>query len=149
MKSSTSTRKTQILKANYPSKGGVIIAEDTDTALPKADKNKDNQNKPQKYREPNKSFKQYMKKDQKLPNKNIHTINSSRKPLPNNSNYSRNNHPIIPNIEEDHHTKKIHKISHKTDIVDQIVKIVNIEITIQDKIQSNLNFRLMPVPIQN
>ena len=30
-----------------------------------------------------------MKKDQSLPNKNIHSNNSSGRPLPNNSNYSR------------------------------------------------------------
>ena len=30
-----------------------------------------------------------MKKDQNLPNKNIHSKNNSGKPLPNNSNYSR------------------------------------------------------------
>ena len=40
-------------------------------------KQQDNQNKPQKYKESNKSFYQYMKKDQKLPNKNIHSCNSS------------------------------------------------------------------------
>ena len=34
-----------------------------------------------------------MKKDQNLPNKNIHSNNSSRKPLPNNSNYSRQEPP--------------------------------------------------------
>ena len=34
-----------------------------------------------------------MKKDQNLPNKNIHFNNSSGKPLPNNSNYSRNQSP--------------------------------------------------------
>ena len=34
-----------------------------------------------------------MKKDQNLPNKNIHSNNSSGKPLPNNSNYSRNQSP--------------------------------------------------------
>ena len=59
-----------------------------------------------------------------------------------------NNHPIIRMIEEDHHTKEIHKNSRKTDLVDHIVEIVNIEITTQDQIQTNLNFRLMPVPIQ-
>ena len=53
-------------------------------------KQQDNQNKPQKYKEPNKSFYQYMKKDQNLPNKNVHSNNSSGKPLPSNSNYSRN-----------------------------------------------------------
>ena len=80
-----------------------------------------------------------MKKDQHLPNKNIHSNNSSGK-------HSRNNHPIIRIIEDDHHTKGIHKVSHKTDIVDQIVGKVNTEIIIQDQI--HLNFRLMPVPIQ-
>ena len=60
-------------------------------------KQRDNQNKPQKYKEPNKSFYQYMKKDQNLPNKNIHSNNSSGKPLPNNSNYSRNQSPYNSN----------------------------------------------------
>ena len=49
-------------------------------------KQQDNQNKPQKYKEPNKSFYQYMNKDQNLPNKYIHSNNSPRKPLPNSSN---------------------------------------------------------------
>ena len=56
-------------------------------------KQQDNQNKPQKYKDPNKSFYQYMKKDQNLPKKNIHSNNSSGKPLPNNSNCSRNQSP--------------------------------------------------------
>ena len=56
-------------------------------------KQQDNQNKPQKYKEPNKSFYQYMKKDQNLTNKNIHSNNSSGKPLPKNSNYSKNQSP--------------------------------------------------------
>ena len=46
--------------------------------------------KTQKYREPNKSFHQYMKKDQNSPNKNIHSNNGSGKSLPNISKYSRN-----------------------------------------------------------
>ena len=58
-----------------------------------------------------------------------------------------NNHPIIQIIEDDHHTKKIHENSRKTGIVDHIVEIVNIEITIQDQTQINLNFCLKPVPI--
>ena len=53
-------------------------------------KQKDNQNKPQKYKEPNNSFYQYMNKDQNLPNKNNHDKNSSRKPPSISSNYSRN-----------------------------------------------------------
>ena len=34
-----------------------------------------------------------MKKDQNLPNKNIYSNNSSGKPLPNNTNYTRNQSP--------------------------------------------------------
>ena len=56
-------------------------------------KQQDNQNKPQKYKEPNKSCYQYMKKDQNLPNKNIHSNNSSGKPFPNSSNHPRNHSP--------------------------------------------------------
>ena len=56
-------------------------------------KQQDNQNKPQKHKEPNKSFYQYMKKDQNLPNKNVYSNNSSGKPLPSNQNYSRNQSP--------------------------------------------------------
>ena len=57
-----------------------------DAALLNADKNiQNNQNKSQKYREPNKLYHQYMKKDQNLHNKNIQSNNSSGKPLPNNS----------------------------------------------------------------
>ena len=56
-------------------------------------KQQDNQKKPQKYKKPNKSFYQYMKKDQNLPNKNVYSNNSSGKPLPNNTNYTRNQSP--------------------------------------------------------
>ena len=34
-------------------------------------------------------------------------------------------------------------------MVDHIIEIVNIEISIQDQFQTNLNFRLIPVPIKN
>ena len=57
-------------------------------------KQQDNQNKPQKYKVPNKSFYQYMKKDQNLLKK---SNNSSGKPHPNNSNYSRNQSPYNSN----------------------------------------------------
>ena len=46
------------------------------------------------------------------------------------------NHLIILVIEADHQNKEIHEISHKIDIVDQIVKIINIETTIHAQIQS-------------
>ena len=87
-------RKIPISKVNHLSRNGVIIVKDTVTALPECrQKQQENQNKPQKYKEPNKSFYQYMKKDQNLPNKNMHSNNSSGSPLPNNSNYSRNQSP--------------------------------------------------------
>ena len=60
-------------------------------------KQQDNQNKPQKNREPNKSIDQHMKKGQNLPNKNIHSFKSSVKPLPKNSNYPRQQSPYNPN----------------------------------------------------
>ena len=56
-------------------------------------KQQDNQNKPQKHKKPNKSFYRYMKKDQNLPNKHINSNNSSGKPLPNNTKYTRNQSP--------------------------------------------------------
>ena len=56
-------------------------------------KQQDSQNKLQKHKEPNKSFYQYMEKDQNQPNKNIYSNNSSGKPLPSNSNYTRNQSP--------------------------------------------------------
>ena len=56
-------------------------------------KQQDNQNILQKYKEPNKSFDQNIKKDQNLRNKNIYSNNGSGKPLPSNSNYTRNQSP--------------------------------------------------------
>ena len=140
-KNPTFKGKTSFKKwCNYCRRYGHIIAECRK-------KQQDNQNKPQKYKEPNKSFYQYMKKDQNLPNKNIQSNNSSGKPLPNNSNYSRNQSPIILIIEVDHQNKEIHKIFHKIDIVDQIAKIISIEKTIHDQIQLEQNF-LIAVHIQ-
>ena len=72
---------------NYCRRNGHSIAECRQ-------KQQKNQNKPQKYKKPIKSFYQYMKKDQNLPNKNIHSNNSSRKPLLNSSSYSRNQSPF-------------------------------------------------------
>ena len=90
LKYSIFTKNTQTLKANHLSKNGVIIADDTDIVFSECrQKQQDNQNKPQKYKEPNKSFYQYMKKDQNLPNKTVYSNNSSGKPLPNNTNYTR------------------------------------------------------------
>ena len=81
-----------------------------------------------------------MEKDQKLPNKNIHSNNSSGKPLPNNSNYSRHQSPYNSNYRGRSPTKEIHEISHKTDLVDQTVELINIEITTQDQILTKTNY---------
>ena len=59
-----------------------------------------------------------------------------------------NNHLKIRTIECNHQTKESHGISHKLDIVDQTVELISIEIIIQDQIQADLSFRLIPVPIQ-
>ena len=105
-------------------------------------KQQDNQNKPQKYKEPNKSFYQYMKKDQNLPNKTVYSNNSSGKPLPNNTNYTRNiNHHITQVIEEDHQNEEIRKIHHKITTIDQIVEITTLD---QIQIQHDLFLDLIP-----
>ena len=110
-------------------------------------KQQDNQNKPQKHKEPNKSFYQYMKKDQNLPNKNIHSKNSSGKPLPINSNYSRNQSPYNSSYRGRSPEQRNSRNSHKIDTVDQIVKIISTEINIHDQIQTEQKF-LIPVSIQ-
>ena len=51
-------------------------------------------------------------------------------------------------MEVDRPNKEIHEISHKTDIVDRLVKIINIEITIHDRIQTQQKLFLHPVPKQ-
>ena len=106
------------------------------------------QNKPQKCKDPNKSFYQYLKKDQNLPNKNIHSNTSSGKPLPNSSNHSRNQSPYNSNYRGRSPDQRIHEIPHKTDIVDHTVEIPIIEIIIHDQIQTDRITRLIPVPIQ-
>ena len=57
-------------------------------------------------------------------------------------------HHITPVIEVDRPNKENHENSHKTDIVDRIAKIINIEITIYDRIQTQHNLFLHPVPNQ-
>ena len=89
-----------------------------------------------------------MKRDQNLPNKNIHSNNISEKRFQITQITLDNNHFIIRIIEDDHQNKEIHEDSHKTDIIGQTVKIISIEITIQDQIQTDLSFRLRPVSIQ-
>ena len=104
-------------------------------------KQQDNQNKPQKYKEPNKSFYQYMKKDQNLPKK-MYTATTVQE------NHFRTipitrelNHHITQVIEEDHQNEEIHRILHKIIIIDQIVKITTPD---QTQIQHNLFLDLIP-----
>ena len=48
----------------------------------------------------------------------------------------------------DHQNKEIHEVSHKIDIVDQLVKMISIETIIHNQIQKDENFRLISVPTQ-
>ena len=56
------------------------------------------------------------------------------------------NHHITPVIEVDRPNEEIHEISHKIDIADRIAKIT--KITIPNRIQTQHNLFLHPVPIQ-
>ena len=49
--------------------------------------------------------------------------------------------------EVDHQIKETHEVPHKTDIVDQTVETLNIEIIIHDQSQIDRTIRLIPVPI--
>ena len=102
-------------------------------------KQQDNQNKPQKYKEPNKSFYQYMKKDQNLPNKNVYSNNSSGKPLPNQTNYTRTQSPY--NSSYRGRSPERRNIRHKIITIDQIVEITTPD---QIRIQHNLFLDLIP-----
>ena len=104
-------------------------------------KQQDNQNKPQKYKEPNKSFYQYMKKDQNLPNKNVYSNNSSGKPLPNNTNYTRTQSPHNSSYRGRSPERRHTQNSSQNHSIDQIV-----EITTPDpiEIQHNLFLDLIP-----
>ena len=72
----------------------VIIADDTDIVFPNVDKNSKivKINLKNTKNQINHSI-NTMKKDQNLPNKNVYSNNSSGKPLPNNTNYTRNQSP--------------------------------------------------------
>ena len=89
---------TQIFKVNHLSKNGVIIADDTDTKFPHVNKNNKTIRINHKNTKNQRShFYQYMKKDQNLPNKKIHSNKSSGKPLPSTPSYSRNQSPYNSN----------------------------------------------------
>ena len=97
-----------------------------DIALLNAEKNKRvAKKKHKKQREPYKSFYQYLKTDQNLPNKNVQSNKSSGKRLPVSYNKIKSQSVYQNFFGKIPGQKKIHTIIHKTDIVDQIVKYRN------------------------
>ena len=112
------------------------------------EKQQDNHNKPQKFREPNKSFYQNMKKDENLANKNIHITKNWENHfliiiLP-----PENKHPADNTIAEDVQLKEIHEVSHKIDIVDQTVRTIIIETTFQDQTQTEVFIQIITGIVQ-
>ena len=75
-----------------------------------------------------------MKKDQNLPNKNIHSNNSSGKPLPRTPSYSRNQSPYNSNYRGRSPEQRNSRNFSQKDIIDRIV-----ESTILDQIQTQHN----------
>ena len=108
-------------------------------------KQQDNQNKPQKHRAPCKFFFQYMKKDQNLPNKTIHSNNSQITIITIDYNYLTKKI-----IAEDLRLDKIHKTSHKIGIADLIFEIINVGTTTNDPTQTEVITQIVieTVPIQ-
>ena len=104
-------------------------------------KQQDNQSKPQKHKEPNKSFYQYMKKDQNLLNKNIDSNKSS-------GNYSRNQSPYNSiyrgRSPEQRNSRNFSQNRYSRSNSQNNQK----KITIHDRIQTQQNLFLHPVPIQ-
>ena len=82
-----------------------------------------------------------MKKDQNLPNKNVYSNNSSGKPLPNNTNYTRTQSPYNSSYRGRSPERRNTKIRHKIIIIDQIVVITTPN---QIRIQHNLFLDLIP-----
>ena len=112
-------------------------------------KQQDNQNKPQKHKEPNNSFISiYEKRSKPTKPKTYIVIIFQENHFQTTQIIQEINHHITLVIEVDRPNKEIHEISHKIDIVDRIAKITKIEITIHDRIQTQQNLFLHPVPIQ-
>ena len=58
------------------------------------------------------------------------------------------NHPTEKTIAEDLQMKEFHEISHKLDIVDQTVRTINIERTIQDQTQTEVTTQFITKIVQ-
>ena len=125
---------------NYCRRYGHIISECRQ-------KQQDNQNKPQKHKEPNKSFYQYMKKKTKNYQTKIFVVIIIQENHSQATQITQEiNHHITQVIEVDHLNEEIHGISHKKDITERIAKIT--KITIHDRIQTQQSLFLDPVPNQ-
>ena len=61
--------------------------------------------------------------------------------------FHETNHHTTPTTGVDHQIKEDHEIPHKTDIVDHIVEIINIEIIIDNQTQIDRTIRLIPLSI--
>ena len=130
--------KTQISKANHFSKNGVNIVDDTQTVSLNADRNnKITKMNHKNVENPTNLFINSRKKIKIYPTKTFIAIIVQEHSFQTTPTTLDNNHPIIQSIEDNHQTKEIYRISHKIGIVDQIVKLVKIQITIQDQIQIN------------
>ena len=88
-----------------------------------------------------------MKKDQNLPSKNIHSNNSSGKPLPNSSNHSRNQSTYNLIYRGRSPDQRNSRNPSQIDIIDHTVKTPSIKIVIHDQTQIDQTIRLIPVPI--
>ena len=83
-------------------------------------KQQDKSNRPLKHKEPNKSFCQYMKKNQKFTKRKHSSNNSSGTQLISTYGNSTQQFHILITLLDDHQITEIHSISHKIDTVDQI-----------------------------
>ena len=95
---------------------------------------KENFNTPTENKVPNKSFHQYLKRDQLLTNKKLLSNNSSGKSNPNSYSKNRSQSPYSNFFAEDHQIDKLRrkspdrrKVIHKIDISDKIVKTISNE----------------------
>ena len=88
-----------------------------------------------------------MKKAQNLPNKSIHTNNSSGKPLPNNSNYSRNQSPHNSNYRARSPNQRKSRDFSQNRYSRSNSRHNQSRATIHDRIQTDQNFHLKPFPI--
>ena len=74
-----------------------------------------------------------MKKKQNIPNKNIHSNNSSGKPLPDNYNTYRKQSPCRKNYRVRSLDRRKSQNFYKRSIIEQTVKITNTGIITQDQ----------------